>query len=1401
MNNRYVLHLLFFLISNIFQTISHSQQQTISFQNYTTRNGLSANKINAVLQDKLGFLWFATEDGLNRFDGYEFKIYRNDPNDSTSITSNDIWSLLEDYDGNIWIGTKTGELNRYNFKTDNFSSWNIDPNDGEENGITCIFRDRDKNLWIGTYRNGLYIFNPANNSFRNWKYNHKDKNSLSNNFITGIIQDYIGNLWISTYNGLNKFNPRISDKTFTKFYYQPDNTESISNNLIWSLIDSEFFNNEIWICTAAGLSRINVNDNTIKRITLPVDKALPFGNSISSIQEDILDDEKLLWLGSYGGLIKYNLKTGKSERYISNETQSGQLVSNQINELFKDRSGVFWIITENGISRWSSKTAKFNPLYVSGQNFENISRLNKKNVNALQQSNDGNLWIGTSDGLYTVTYLNNYALIKKYPELDGKNIWALKLGSANSLWIGTYGQGLFRFDLSTHRVYPVEIKSPTFETSAYKYVKSIFEDEEQNIWVGFWGGGLCRLKAENYEIWINENNNKNSLSHNDVWSIHQDKSGRLWIGTNGGGLNLIEKSGALKFHRIVRGSEADKSLSSNVIYSIMEAAHNKSDNETVLWIGTSAGLNKLTISNSYKDYKDLLSNIKVKHFTTRDGLPENIIKSVVEDSDGNLWISTNSGLSKFNLETNTFSNYNSTDGIKNLEFNSGAAIKLNNGLSFFGGTGGIDFFYGKNIIQSDYMPPIVVTDFLIFNEKVNIGTDTPLPVNISAAEKIILPYSQNVFSFQFAALDYNSPNSIEYAYMMEGFDNDWIQSKNNRTATYTNLNPGNYTFKVKATNSDGFWVEVPASISITIDSPWWRTYWAYAAYTLIIIAGLYLIRKTELNRSRLRNELKVRELEAEKLKEIEKIKSRFFANLSHEFRTPLMLIKGPAEQLASGRDVDKVEQIKLIQRNSEKLQTLIDQLLELTQLEAGSLLLKAKKENIVSLAKGIFYSFCSLAEQKNIKLDFVSFSEKISAWIDADKFEKILNNLLSNAFKFTADGGKISLNILEHNSVNGENILLTINDTGIGIPENKLHRVFDRFYQVDDSTKRPYGGSGIGLALVKELVDLHKWQISVESEVGRGTQFCVIIPTSDSYLDENQKVIADSEILKADDSSGSTEIFQNVEINRIDKFNAEKSQTHEQKNRGSTILIVEDSEDVRIYLTDLLKADYNILLAENGEKGLSVALDKLPDLIISDVMMPEMDGMEFCKRIKSDWQTSHIPVILLTAKASFESKIEGLETGADDYLTKPFSFRELSVRIKNLLEQRLKLQQKFGKDSKLKIENITPNKADQEFLQKAIRVVEGNLSNTEFDSDKFAGEIFLSRSQLHRKLHSITGQSTGEFIRTIRLKKAAGLLLEKELAVTQIAFEVGFNSPSHFTKAFRQMFNCLPSEFVNKSNS
>ena len=881
--------------------------------------------------------------------------------------------------------------------------------------------------------------------------------------------------------------------------------------------------------------------------------------------------------------------------------------------------------------------------------------------------------------------------------------------------------------------------------------------------------------------------------------------GRLWIGTNGGGLNLVEDFEEGKFHRWIDVLDKSKQLSSNSIYSICESLQVKNTNEieeTVLWVGTSNGLNKILIHNSSDFYNLTSLKIEVKSFTTQDGLADNSVKSILEDKNGNLWIGTNSGISFFNVAKSSFINYNNYDGVIGNEFNSGSALYSQDGLMYFGSVDGLNVFDPEHIKQSEFIPPVVITDFQIFNEPVKIGEDSPLNISILDADKIILAYSQNVFSFQFTALDYNSPQSIHYAYQMEGFDKDWIYTDDRRYITYTNLDPGTYQFKVKATNSDGVWNDNFKSIEIIINQPWWRTGWAYAFYALLIIVGIYTARKIEINRARLRNELKMREFEAKKQRELENIKARFFANLSHEFKTPLTLIKGPINELIDGTSKNnQQEYFELIKRNSEKLQDLIDQLLELTQLENAAIPLKAKKENLVSLLRGLVSSFDSMAKQKNISLSFDSKLDRILCWVDMDKLEKIINNLVSNAFKFTGKGGsiKVQLETIKNNSE--DFALIKVSDSGIGIPQDRLDKIFDRFYQVDDSSRKNYGGSGIGLALVKELVDLHKWEIDVESETGKGTEFSIQIPLKEAYLDESQKEIEntseknnESDYTKKEITAQKTELLDK----EIEQEIIEKEKLLSEK---PSVLIVEDSEDVRIFLRGILQNEYRINEAVDGEDGLKKASEVMPSLIISDVMMPSMDGIEFCRRIKTDLQTSHIPVILLTAKASQESKLEGLETGADAYLTKPFNTKELLVRIRNLLEQRKNLREKFSKEFKVEPASIAVSTLDNEFLQRAFETVNKNLSNTEFSSEEFAKEMFMSRSQLHRKLVSLTGQGPGEFLRSFRLKKSAALILEKRLNITQIAFEVGFSSPSHFTKVFRQQFNCLPTEFIQKNNS
>ncbi len=790
-------------------------------------------------------------------------------------------------------------------------------------------------------------------------------------------------------------------------------------------------------------------------------------------------------------------------------------------------------------------------------------------------------------------------------------------------------------------------------------------------------------------------------------------------------------------------------------------------------------------SNKTNIYDITISN---NFFTVQDGLSDNSLYSIIEDGNGNLWLGTGSGISFFNSTHNTFKNFSTKDGIIGSLMNPEAALKLKNGLMLFGSTEGLNVFDPKNIKQSNYIPNLVITNFLLFNKSVKFGKNSLLKESISTTKEINLFHEHNVFSFEFTALDFNSSQSIQYAYKMEGFDKDWIYSGTRRFVTYTNLEAGKYIFKIKSTNADGVWNNNIKELAIIMNPPWWKTIWAYGMYFTLSIIGLFILRRFELNRTKLRNELKLKEFEVLQKSELEELKSRFFANLSHEFRTPLMLIKGPLEQLKHGKN--NSENIDLIERNSERLKELIDQLLELSQLEKAAIPLKAKEENLIIILKGLVSSFQSIAKDRNINLTFENNLQSQLFWIDKDKLEKIVNNLLSNSIKFTPENGNILVIVDEKLNTETPVAEITISDSGISIPEDKLDKIFDRFFQVDDSTQRLFGGSGIGLSLVKEFIDLHKWQISVQSEFGKGTEFKIDIPFGEEYLNEDEKVI--TEYVSDSDITNETEKF-------ITQVSTKQEHLEIISKNKKSILIVDDSEDVRKYLDGLLRDEFLVLEAENGIQGIKTATETMPDLIISDVMMPSMGGIEFCNHIKQEWQTSDIPVILLTAKASFESKMEGLETGADDYLTKPFEQRELFIRIKNLLEQRSRLKNKYSKNLDLLSETKNLDSADDEFIKKTLAIIESNLDKPNFSTEFLAKELFVSRTKLHRKILEITGQAPGEFIRIIKLKKAAKLLLEDKLSVTQISFEIGFASPAQFTRAFSKQFECLPSEFKSKN--
>jgi signal transduction histidine kinase/DNA-binding response OmpR family regulator/streptogramin lyase len=1381
--NIFVIGLL--LTSNVFT-------QSIHFNHLTTEDGLSNNIVFDIIQDRFGFLWFATDDGLDRYDGYDFRIFRNDPENKNSISDNSSWVLTEDRKGNIWIGTKNGWLNRFDPVFETFTRWQIKTENVNENAITCVYEDTKEKIWIGTYRQGLYRLDPESGELDHWQNQPDDNTSLSNNYISSILEDRNGNYWISTYFGLNQFNPQSSSKKFNRFFKIPSSTNCISDNIIWRLKKSDSDENEIWIGTANGLTKYNVYTESFKQLKIPNPDRLQFGNSAGGVIEEVNNNkEKILWIDSYAGLVRLNVNDGSAARFIKNKDDPNSLSSTQVHKIFKDRSGVLWIATNKGLNYFSLKSTKFNYLFSENFRLVNPAELSKKNIKAITITSDKTIWFGTDEGLYYSFTINGKSTVNKLENSEKLNVWSLTADALNNLWIGTYGSGLFEFNLKNRALKNVKMFSEWVNTQSVNFNKVVYSDKENKIWIGYWGFGLACLDPASgkYRDWRNEPDNPNSLSYDDVWAIYQDKKGRMWIGTDGGGLNLFIDEDSAKFFRW----KVDKkqSICSNSIYSICESFYLKDvkENSTILWLGTNNGLNKFVVNNS-TDLKDILSRpeVEMTHFSIEHGLSDNTINSIVEDENGNLWIGTSSGISFFNTRQNKFTNFSKADGVIGSDINLSSAIRNKNGVIFMGSTEGLNYFSPDDIKLSSFVPALLITDFQIFNQSVIIGQESILNKSVFLTKEVVLAHTQNVFSFKFTALDYTSPRSIQYKYMLEGFDKEWINSGSRRFITYTNLYPGEYKLKVKSTNSDQIWNDNISELKIIITPPWWQAPWAIGIYALIFLLGVWGIIKFQNYRTRLQNELKMQEFEAHHLREVENMKSRFFANLSHEFRTPLTLIKGPLEQLISGRIKENLaDYYKMLLRNTEKLQSLIDQLLELSQLETEAIPLNKQNYDLSNLLRSLTYTFIPLAEEKFITLGFNSSVDRISVFIDRDKLEKIINNLLSNAFKFTPAGGIISVNLNIEKNKAGEIAIVTVSDTGIGIPEEFKSKIFDRFFQVDSKSNKNQTGSGIGLALVKELVELHNWEISVENNQGNGTVFKLKIPLEKVPEVNDQKKIPS--FAKSSDES------QQELASTFEADSESESDTEDAIETKPVILFVEDSPDVRSYVFDLLNTEYKVLVTERAEEGIELALKNMPDLILSDLMMPGMDGIEFCQRIKTNWQTSHIPFILLTAKVTEESKIAGLETGADDYLTKPFNYEELAVRIKNLINQRNTLRDKFSKEINIQPSSLTTSTIDNEFLQKVLTISEKNLNNEKFDTESLAQEMFVSRRQLHRKLQAITGQGPGEFIRTLRLKRAAQMLIEKKMSVTQIALEVGFESPAQFTRAFKKHFNILPSEF------
>lgn len=1351
-------------------------------------------------------MWFTTRAGLCRYDGYDVKVYQYDPADTSSLSDLYVKStIVEDTFGFIWVGSLNG-LNRFDPNMESFKRYYYNPEDPQSissSSIRRIYIDRQGTLWVGTNGRGLNRYDHLTDNF--FRYFPSHDHSIRTNTVNGMYEDGSGNFWVGTTDGLYLFDRGTGKFKLVKYLTKPG--ERINNRFTTLTEDRE---GNIWYCA----DRIYVYDTMKKTLThftgFP-DSLIGNPNpKYMDILLDTLNNKQILWIAR-SNLYKIDLQTGKMSVIKNDPADHESYIGSNPRAFYRDPSGLTWLATIHGITIMDQgiETISAHPEFASNhgvdaQSFYKDSRghlwigirdkgllhldadmkvihqyiPNREEggdnpfsgpVRKILEDHNHNIWIlCQNDGVYLLNretkIFNRCSMLKNGKDFIPTNLYDIYEDSQGTIWI--CGPGLYYRHKDPGG--PVLFqRDTTHYLLKYATLTHIEEDHDSNLWIGSNTGSLiCRLKGDNgYDSivqYTHDPENPKSLSNNYIWSVYVDDTGSVWIGTNHG-LNRFKKDQD-NFDRYMTDVQSGASF----IYDIT------SDKSGYLWLGTEMGLVRYDPS---MEAKGIHAENRIREFIP---FSKTFPYVFYKDEEGKIYI--------------------------------GSASSTGNG--YFS-------LHPDSIKENKIIPPVVLTEFRIRNELAEPDS------SITTKKHLILNHNENFFSFEFATLDYNNPAQNQYAYKLEGLDEDWIYSGDRRFANYTGVPPGEYTFRVKGSNSDGYWNETGISLRITLLTPPWKTWWAYLLYCLLIIVVLIIAIRFYLRRQRLIHKLELEHIQTVKLEELDKMKSRFFANISHEFRTPLTLIIGPLRKHLSGiQDTELNKDLNIIQRNALRLQRLINQLLTLSKLESDKLKLDAGLWDAIPLIRGYVQSFESLARQKDIELVFNADIDHITLYADREKLETILNNLLSNAFKFTGEGGRIEVAVrssqftvlspqssvgnetTEDRKLKTEDSLATwievkISDTGSGISPDRLPHIFDRFYQADESYTGDQEGSGIGLALTKELVELHHGKITVESKVGVGTSFTVLLPLGDEHLNREEKVGSSQlavDIPPLSPHQGEESVGAHTPSN-IDN-NLESGTRNLEQNSKPILLVVEDNTDLRAYIRSYLEPSYNVLEATNGKEGLQHAMEQIPDLVVSDVMMPEMDGFELCKKLKTEPLTSHIPVILLTARASSESKIEGLETGADDYISKPFDHDEFLVRIKNLILQRQKLREIFSSDLKeQKQDTLFPvpttgiGLMDKQFLEKSIEIVEDQMSNTEFNAESFSKEMAVSRMQLHRKLKALTNLTATEFIRTIRLNKASILIRSKSGTFSEIAYDVGFNTLSYFTKCFREKFGTTPSEY------
>ena len=1224
-----------------------------------------------------------------------------------------------------------------------YNAWGDNPPDHPEFwGIEVIKLNQEM-------KNAAEIFKTDKRSYQTFRVRDIITNKLDGSILVGIG------------NKILKYNP---DKHLLTDH-EINSKAGVDLGLIRSFHQSK--DGTIWIGRSNGLVKYNPVENSLRYYQSKKTYYISPDNDFDNLTEDgrgfIWGSSGLFATETSSEVFCFDPQSGKFRRFRHNDQEQNSLSGNNIWAVYCDNTGILWIGTwQSGLNKWNSKKQIFKRYTYDPADPE---RNNFNTVYSISEDPSGVIWFTTDEGLYSFNrFSNKFSHFKFDPE--NNDTYALYIEDSSTIWFGADVRGLGKFNHSngTFKFYSNDPDDP--QTISSNSVSCILPDGKNILWLGT-GRGIDKFNKSTGEFtrYIHDPKNTKSISSNRVFQIFKDRKGAFWIGTNLGGLNEFNSS-----DETFSSFQFSNGIKLSTVLPIYE------DKKGNFWVGTyRSGLYLF----------DRKKEISVYNITQKDGLANNLVQSILEDDSGNLWTGTGNGLSKFNPQTHRIKNYYSSENFNGNRFWLNSTCKTSTGDFVFGTYNGFIMFNPDSIKDDPVPPQVVISNVSLFNEP-----EKQLKINgfIPDLDELDLSYNENDLRFDYVGLHYGDPSKNLYKYKLEGFDKDWIDAGTQRNAVYTNLDAGEYTFRVKACNLDGVWNEEGASLNIIITPPFWATSWAYAFYFLLILGVLYSIRRYELNRAKLANQVKLDEVKLKEREETDRMKSRFFANISHEFRTPLTLIKGPAERISrnsSGEETEK--QTDVIKRNADRLLGLINQLLDLSKLEAGKLELKASKQNIVSFVKGITMSFESVAEGKDIALKVIPDKEQIELYFDKEKMTKIMTNLLSNAFKFTPDGGQITVSLNEYDNI----IRVKVRDTGIGISNEELPKLFDRFYQVDSSQTREHEGTGIGLALTKELVELHHGTISVDSKLNEGTKFTIELPLGRKHL-------KDEEIVQAEDPVKVEFIVNKQEF--IQPAFEELNETQVTDEDKYIVLVVEDNADVREFIKDSLGSEFQIEEAQNGEQGVRKAEQLIPDLIISDIMMPKMDGNELTRRLKNDEKTSHIPIILLTAKSEHQSRLEGLETGADDYLTKPFDTKELQIRINNLISIRRKLQEKYSRTDFVPVNKSGEKKLsslEEQFMNKVLEAIENHLSDEEFSIEQFSSEVGMSRVQLHRKLKALSGKSASIYLRSVRLNKAKKMIEEQKGNISEIAYSVGFSSPQYFTRCFKEEFGFPPSDLFH----